>query len=465
MQNRGMMKFEKNFAIAYFNLRNTHARTRSLQMIATAGLTLAWAGLLMLINPGNPLLMYGVFPWVCLAPLFFALYYGIGCAYVSLVIVIIAIVLKQPHLLLNYALIGRFFLGAFIMTLLTGLFSSYWLKRIKQVEHLNFYVRTHLDDLSKDYFLLKLSHDRLEHQYAAQPLSFRQAMIALRQAVRTHKETLDENLGLQLLTIFSQYCSFSHAALILFENNAQKYRLVSILGAHFAIDLYDPLIKEGLKSNTLSYRAVNQLTSHQTSAYLAMIPLITEEHLKGLILIKDMPFWSLTAENIENVMVLAADAMMHLYPSRQLPVLYQTFPKLNQDFLREFTHLVMLKKYFKVESVLSSLVLPAALRAHISPEHILQSLLQNKRTLDDITMVLVQNEPVVFILLPLTQEIGALGYAKRLAQWLKDHFDIALNEQGVLYRYRFITDEPVAHQLLRFMKDVLNEEEALYDAE
>jgi hypothetical protein len=69
-----------------------------------------------------------------------------------------------------------YFLGGFILVLLTGEFSGLWMRRVRRAETLSNYLDERLERLTEQYYLLRLSHDRLEQELLTRPLTLRDAL-------------------------------------------------------------------------------------------------------------------------------------------------------------------------------------------------------------------------------------------------------------------------------------------------
>ena len=141
-------------------------------------LPLIAVGLGLWLNPADPLWIEAAFPWPWFAPLILALRYGPlpGLAGSGL--------LLAAWLLLN---VGHtddfpklFFLGGLILIMLAGEFSSLWLARTRRAETIQLYLDQRLETLTRQYYLLRLSHDRLEQDLISRPISMRDALLKLR---------------------------------------------------------------------------------------------------------------------------------------------------------------------------------------------------------------------------------------------------------------------------------------------
>ncbi|MGP1684403.1 MAG: PelD GGDEF domain-containing protein, partial [Giesbergeria sp.] len=130
-------------------------------------------------NPLDPLWSTAAFPWSWLAPVILALRYGplpgLGGAGVLLV----------GWLAVNVghydAFPQLFFLGGLILVMLVGEFSSLWQARTRRAETLQLYLDQRLEHLVRQYYLLRLSHDRLEQELIGRPMSMRDALSTLQE--------------------------------------------------------------------------------------------------------------------------------------------------------------------------------------------------------------------------------------------------------------------------------------------
>ena len=141
-------------------------------------LPLIAVGLGIILNPEDPLWIHASFPWVWFAPVVLALRYGplagMGAAGILLL----------TWLGLNTGQHDSFpklpFLGGLILIMLIGEFSSLWVARTRRAETVQVYLDQRLEYLTHQYYLLRLSHDRLEQDLISRPMAMRDALKTLR---------------------------------------------------------------------------------------------------------------------------------------------------------------------------------------------------------------------------------------------------------------------------------------------
>jgi len=440
------MKFEKNFAIAYIS-----EQKKIWFVIEACIITCLCLLVANLINPHDPFSLAGPIPWLSFAPIFCCLFFGLFQGLLSLVILLMFLLFFEHNQTVDNVVLREYIVGLFSLTLIVGLFSSFWRARIRHVEHLNRYVRQHLENLSRDYYLLRISHDRLEHAYIVKPLSLRDAFYQLNKEINENKGVLNEVICEKLLGICSHYCSINSAVFCLYDEMTHTAKTLATLGKPFSVNTADSLIKQSVEKKMSTYVAINALRTDQVSDYLAVIPLQTVNNkIKGFIIIKDMPFWSLIHDNLEVLSVIAAAFALHWTTAKKVVRQVKIFPDCPTDFLRELLSLVSLQKHHKVDSALVGILIPEC----YSQENIVYSLEHHKRSLDYVWVLSGDNGArIVLTLLPLTSMEGMNGYRERISDWLKSKFGEDIIKNGFIFRAHQIDSSLASKQ----MKDLIKE--------
>src|SRR3990167_1841460 len=189
------------------------------------------------LNPEDPLWIHADFHWAWLAPVIVALRYGpltgLGAAGV---------------LLLGWLAFNRghydqfpqvFFLGGLIIVMLVGEFSSLWMARTRRAETVQHYLDQRLEHLIRQYYLLRLSHDRLEQELIGRPMSMRDALKTL------HGLGSNPEDAQVLLRLLSQYCQISSAALYVVRDDQVEPQPMATLGTPVSLHSADPLVVQG----------------------------------------------------------------------------------------------------------------------------------------------------------------------------------------------------------------------------
>jgi hypothetical protein len=384
------------------------------------------------------------FPWALLFPIFCALYFNTLLGLVAFALMASVILIYETNDSFSSMFTHSFYIGSFLLTALVGLFRSNWQRRINYGEQLSHYLHKQLNDLSQEYFLLKLSHERLEHSYMIKPMSFRDAIFSLKAELSAHQQLMNQDTALTFLTVIAQYCVISHAAVVWLDPQKQSFESLANLGNPFEINADDPLIKSALENRVTRYVAVNQLLASQQSQYLAVIPFIrANSEILGMTIIKDMPFWSLNEENLEVITVLASVLMMNTEDYSNSALIFQKFPTMDRSFLAQMNQLIQLKQHHRINSGLVTLLIPPT----DQQTQLAQEIQHFNRVMDQSCTLLFGEYSLLLVLLPFTPLVGLQSYKNRLDQWLKQNYGLTLNQNGLFFRYRLLTQNNIADQL------------------
>ena len=187
-------------------------------------------GLGFIFSPEDPLWIDAGFPWSWLAPAILALRYGPLAGLGSAAILLLAWLFT--HVGHFDAFPKLYFLGGLILTMLVGEFSSLWLTRTRRAETVQVYLEQRLEHLTRQYYLLRLSHDRLEQDLIGRPMSMRDALETLHQL----GDQGDRKAGGQtLLRLLAQYCQLEIASLHRVDDNETVGEALASIGSNTAI--------------------------------------------------------------------------------------------------------------------------------------------------------------------------------------------------------------------------------------
>ena len=442
------MKFEKDFAIAF-----AQKRSNLWKSVETVLITLFLIAILQVISPHDPFNLSGPIPWMVFAPLFCSLFYGTIFGILSLAIILLFMMLQLPESILYSVKVREYIVGAAGFTLLTSLFGSFWLSRIKQIEHLNNYVREHLEDLSRAYYLLRVSHERIEESYMVKPLSFREAFEQIKQQMIKNGCEINKESAEFLLGIFSQYCSINSAAFCIFEENNEIIP-IGFLGKEFLINPEDPLVKTVFNRKLTTYISISNLKNIDEIGYLAIIPFFNlERKIIGFIIIKDMPFWTLTYNNLEVLSVFAAYFSLQWYTLKKVEPLLKEFPDFPSEFLHELQNVIYLKKVNHIDSSFSYIIIPPI----AEQKNIIYMVERQKRSLDCAYVLSIKGFKIIITLMPLTNVEGAFSYRKRMASMFKNEFNLELNQSDLRFHSLQIYQSNAQEQLHTLIKQVTDD--------
>ena len=308
-------------------------------------------GLGLWINPLDPLWVNASFPWIWFAPVLLALRYGPFPGLAGAAILLVAWV--------AFSAVGwpggsgefpkLYFLGGLILVMVSGEFSSLWVARARRAETTQVYLDQRLEYLTHQYYLLRLSHDRLEQDLISRPVSMREALTTLRQITLEKGDKLPGADA--LMRLFAQYCQLEVAGLYAATRSfGEKSRRgvpdfsetpLAMLGQSSPLDLKDPLVVRALEGdsmwhvqkpdentdnlqNGVSAKAnageagVKQggrsqkkpgsaagAGNRSPSRYLIVAPLVTYDGERvGLLTVERLPFFALHGETLQTLELL-----------------------------------------------------------------------------------------------------------------------------------------------------------------
>ena len=373
----------------------------------------------LLVNPQDPLWIHSEFHWTWLAPVLVALRYG------PLAGLSAAGVLLASWLALNRGHFDQFpqvfFLGGLIIVMLVGEFSSLWRARTRRAETVQHYLNQRMEHLIRQYYVLRLSHDRLEQELIGRPMSMRDALKTLRGlgSVQADAQTL--------LRLLAQYCQISAAALYHLENRQLAAEPLARIGSPIALHCEDPLVRQALETGKLCH--VAQVTAEQqTSRYLVAAPLLDlGGDIYGILLIDEMPFFSVQEENLQTINLLLGYYTDGLSTQALAQPLQQALPACPSEFAFETHRLWRMHQKAGVPSIIVALEFtPSAVEREMP-----QQLLRQRRLMDETWLIQGPGRQVLAVLMPLGDASTAEGFLARLERWIHQKEGISLADAGV----------------------------------
>lgn len=371
------------------------------------------------LNPEDPLWIHADFHWAWLAPVIVALRYGpltgLGAAGV---------------LLLGWLAFNRghydqfpqvFFLGGLIIVMLVGEFSSLWMARTRRAETVQHYLSQRMDHLIRQYYLLRLSHDRLEQELIGRPMSMRDALKTLRGlgSVQTDAQTL--------LRLLAQYCQISAAALYRTDNEQLEIAPLARIGEPIELHGDDPLVRQAMETGKLCH-VVQATAEQQISRYLVAAPLLDlGGDIYGILLVDEMPFFSVQEENLQTINLLLGYYTDGLSTKALARPLQQELPTCPPEFAFETQRLWRMHQKAGVPSIIVALEFsPVAVERDLP-----QQMQRLRRLMDETWLITGPTRQVLAVLMPLGDASTAEGFLARLENWIHQKEGSSLADAGV----------------------------------
>ncbi|MBS0506545.1 MAG: PelD GGDEF domain-containing protein [Proteobacteria bacterium] len=389
------------------------AETLLLPLVAI-GLGLLWAA-------SDPLQVQAGFPWPWLAPVVLALRYGPMAGLGSASVLLLAwLALNQGHW---DAFPQMYFLGGLILVMLVGEFSSLWQARTRRAETLQLYLDQRMEHLTRQHYLLRLSHDRLEQELIGRPMSMRDALSGLRLAGRGAQQDPQA-----LLRLVAQYCQLECAAI----HAVQDGQLVAAqapvsIGAYGPLQAGDALVRQALQTGRLCH--VSQLqNAQQETRYLVAAPLLDlAGEMYGLLVVQEMPFFALHEENLQTLQLLLGYYTDGLSMDGLAQPLLQQFPDCPPLFAFELQRLA----HIHASAGVPSIVVALECQQQALERDLPTQMERLKRELDETWLIGAPTRQVLAVLMPLGDDATAEGYIHRLEGWMQQKSQQTLAQAGV----------------------------------
>lgn len=388
------------------------------------------------LNPTDPFFVQSEFPWLIFASLLPALRYGFVYGFTSAML-LIGLLGAAAH----WQKFGietfpvKYSIGLLFSAMLAGEFVDVWMKREARQRIVNSYQRMRLEEFTRSYHLLKVSHDRMEHRLAAGTVSLREALMGLRRRLmlQTSDETLGKDSGGRILRLFADYVSIRIAALNRVDG-AKKVANdpVATLG-QLKIDPNHEMVSLALQKGCLvSVRDIIERQEAMEDSPLAVVPLIdVNDRIHAVLVIEDMLFLSLQEENLRLLAVLGGQIgdMLSLASSQS------GTDADSARFVRETQRAIINQRQFGLPAMLVSISMPLGDQG----KEIETLLLRQRRGLDCIWVRGRDSGKTLLLLMPLTGPLEYEGYQKRISQILRERFGQSVEELGLRITTREIT--------------------------
>lgn len=393
-------------------------------------------------RPGDPLSLAGGFPWVWLAPVMLALRYSIRSGLFSVGLLFFGWMVFGG----GEAGLGQFttptVLGGLILTLVCGEFSGLWRLRLRRQTELNQYLAQRLQELTRQHYLVKLSHDQLEENLIARPYTLRGALVELRALLE--KAQADEPLpGAEaFMALVATHCHLTVAGLYPACRGELTDEPVAASGQPRRLEKEDELVAYALEQRSLVHVNQDQFRRDGgATRYLVAAPIYRHDELVGMLAVEQMPFFAFHHETLQTLTALISYFSDGHVSDLAKDVLAR-FPDCPRDFAANLERLSRVHEVSAVASYLVAMSFPGDDRGR----SIRQRLMRAKRELD-FYWLLDRPGVILVALLPLTGDGGAQGFLARVDAWLESEYGEDHRGLGVRIEGQPIARERVADQL------------------
>lgn len=375
------------------------------------------------LNPQDPFGLKAEFPWPWLVPAVVAMRYGSVIGLVAVLTFFSTWLGFETLHLLDGAFPRAYFLGGLILALTCGQFADVWNSRQRRLRSVNAYLDERLNTLTKSHFLLRLSHERLEQDLLAKPLTLRETLVRLRALSLVGR---DEALpgAHEFLQLLAQSCQLEVAALFARRRDGTYEGVPAArLGAAQDLDLADPLLNFGLEQGDLVHVQMGEpgARDFDGSRYLVCAPLATASGARiGLVAVERIPFFALNYDTLQLFSVLLgyyADGVQAGIETRQV---LARVPACPPEFALDLVRLTRIRNSADIQSALVALVFSADDRG----ADMFAQVRRLKRNMDLSWEPHVPGRLAMVSLLPLAGGAAVEGYLDRIETSIRAQFGV-----------------------------------------
>ena len=303
----------------------------------------------------------------------------------------------------------------FIFLIIFSEFMYYWNKKINKLTEENNYLKNRIEELGSAYYILKISHDELEKHYILKPYSIREILREIRNLVyKNSKESIKT-----FLHLLKKLFNIEKGALFLKEGD--KFILKDYIGENIELKKEDTLIKNALQYQTTTY--ISSIHNSKSN-FLAVIPILDlNKNFRGVFIIKEMPFFSLTKDNLITIELFLTYFINLLQTIKQ----YKEYK--NPFFIKEILSLQRLSKKFDIDNYLIIFFTKNELEIIT---------IQNKLRGADISY---QYNNKLFVILPMTPISGVIKFCDKIKKDINIDYKIVNLAKASLEEIKKMTDD------------------------
>lgn len=364
------------------------------------------------------------FPWPMLVPLVIALRYGFFKGVCSIIFIGLCQFLIAEHNSELMTDISEYsvWVGELIAVMIAGEFCDSWGK-YNQKMRLNLdYAEDRLQTFTRNYHLLRASHDRLEISLAGQQLSLRESLQSVSRVINALPDRNIAGAAAPILQLFSEYGGFQVAGFYAVTDEQIGATAIASVGTVCPVDLNDPLIQCLFEQQQLVSVGIDSV--HSESRYQVAIPLLDHvESIYAVILVEKIQFFSLREDTLRLLAVMAGyvgDLLRHAVTNPVMDISEQEqfreqVWRIQSQTKRYDTTAQLLQLQFRGNSAQAS--------------RLLEYLRATRRGLDLYFDDSINHS--LMILMPLATAIDSQGFINRIEQWCIQSLGQSFEQLGV----------------------------------
>lgn len=394
------------------------------------------------LDPSDPLLLHGDFPWLLLIPLLIALRYEFLPALLAAVI-LGSTFLWHPYPLAQALVVGA---GTVVVALVAAEFASYWLRREAGRALQEEITATRLRQLADDLYVTRVSLDRLEQSLLYQPVSVRTAVQELRQSLAAREGRLESTIVQRVLYFLNQLAGVQVASWYVVDAHAGRPEHLAQLGAATDWDGSDPVWREALSKG--QSQNIAGLTLTQIHQYLSVHVHADAQQADHVLTIEDMSFFAINRESLQIVEAIFQYLCNYADSVRFAQPLLQIWSDCPAEFATDFLQLQRLATLAPDVGV--------CIRYDFYPgpdaELVLERIAALRRGMDVLWLHRQADRLQLLVLLPFAGPGAADGYRTRIEKDQQDGYQVQWQRAFASYQVFPIDPRPATEQLASYLR-------------
>lgn len=354
-----------------------------------------------LVNPDDICILHGKIAYILLVLSIITLFHGFESGMLAITVFAFSIYFGYDEFQYTQ------FFNAFMMTLIFGEFHYYWKRKLIKSKADTNYNALKLNELSRAFYSLKISHDQLEKNYVTRPMSLRNSMLDIKNLKGSKKEKFEE-----FLIILEKSFSVINADIVYDNKNAlsiedNNINIIASSDKNTKINLEDKLLEKCFNLQKPVFVSDEDI---EKSDYLAIIPAINYNYMVALLLIKDIPFMSFNKENLTSIAILFEYFLDEMEKENFLAKRDEVRFIKDEDYRYDYLRMVDMYNLYNIDS--STIVIKTTNEITVKKLYpLIEKLL---RSLDVVTLIQQKNTFYISILFPLADKSASDGFFHRL---------------------------------------------------
>ncbi len=238
----------------------------------------------------------------------------------------------------------NYFVNNLLFMLIFSEFHYFWNRTLKKLYKQNEYTQARMDELSRNFYTLKLSHDQLEKSYILKPNSLRNILTQIKNIYFQNPSGAYE----ELLTVVAKNYGIKKAAIFSFRKGV--FEKAAAYSMETSLNEESRVFKDALETKSPSYLSNFQDIKKD---YLAVLPAYdSSENLNFVMAIEDMQFLQFNKDTIFSIWVILNYFSDFVSAADYAEDIIAAYPHCPADFLVEIKRLAYIRKKLDLKSLL-----------------------------------------------------------------------------------------------------------------